>query len=197
LTATLIGQMTGREVFRIDLSAIVSKYIGETEKNLAALFDRATRRNWVLFFDEADALFGKRTQVKQSHDRYANQEVSYLLQRVEEFDGLVILAADRKGNIDDAFLRRFNAVIRFPMPSVEDRARLWARLLPDRPGHAELARDLAGFDLSGGNIANVVQDAGIAALARGADAISLDEALTAIAAKMEKEGRVFRNLLAP
>jgi SpoVK/Ycf46/Vps4 family AAA+-type ATPase len=146
----------------------------------------------VLFFDEADALFGKRTQVKEAHDRYANQEVSYLLQRVEEFDGLVILATNLKGNIDEAFLRRFNAVIRFPMPDAAHRAQLWARMLPDRPGHAALARDLAGFEVSGGNIANIVQAAAIAALARGADAISREDALAAIVGEFEKEGRVFR-----
>lgn len=192
LTATLIGQMTGRQVFRIDLSAIVSKYIGETEKNLSALFDRAARRDWVLFFDEADALFGKRTQVKDSHDRYANQEISYLLQRVEDFDGLVILATNLKGNIDEAFLRRFNAVIRFPMPDAQHRAQLWSHHLPKRPGHADLAVELAEFELSGGNIANIVQSAAIAALARGADAICRQDAIAAIAAEMEKEGRVFR-----
>jgi SpoVK/Ycf46/Vps4 family AAA+-type ATPase len=197
LTATLIGQMTGREVFRIDLSAVVSKYIGETEKNLSALFDRAERRDWVLFFDEADALFGKRTQVKESHDRYANQEVSYLLQRVEDFDGLVILATNLKGNIDEAFLRRFNAVIRFPLPDAEHRIQLWLRHLPDRAGHAELAQELAGFELSGGNIANIAQAAAIAALAKGADAISREDAIAAIAAEMEKEGRVFRPLADP
>jgi AAA+ superfamily predicted ATPase len=194
LTATLIGQMTGREVFRIDLSAVVSKYIGETEKNLSALFDRAARRDWVLFFDEADALFGKRTQVKESHDRYANQEVSYLLQRVEDFDGLVILATNLKGNIDEAFLRRFNAVIRFPLPDAEHRLQLWLRHLPDRPGHADFARELAGYELSGGNITNIVQAAAIASLAKGADAISRADAVAAIAAEMEKEGRVFRPL---
>ena len=97
---------------------MVSKYIGETEKNLVALFDQARNRHWILFFDEADALFGKRTSVKDAHDRYAKQEVSYLMQRVEEFDGLVILASNFRANMDEAFLRRFNAIIRFPLPRV-------------------------------------------------------------------------------
>src|SRR5690606_16170501 len=118
------------QVFRIDLSIVVSKYIGETEKNLSALFDRARNKDWILFFDEADALFGKRTGIKDSHDRFANQEVSYLLQKVEDFDGLVILASNLKGNLDEAFLRRFNAVIAFQLPSEAERRRLWELSLP-------------------------------------------------------------------
>jgi SpoVK/Ycf46/Vps4 family AAA+-type ATPase len=196
LTATLIGKATGREVYRVDLSSVVSKYIGETEKNLAQLFDRAERRDWVLFFDEADALFGKRTQVKDAHDRYANQEVSYLLQRVEDFDGLVILASNFRANMDDAFLRRFNAIIRFPMPPEAERRLIWARSLPARPGHEGLPDLLARFELSGGNIVNVVQHAGVAAEARGAAAISLRDAVRGIAVELEKEGRVFKNLCA-
>lgn len=196
LTATLIGKATGRDVYRVDLSSVVSKYIGETEKNLAALFDRAERRDWILFFDEADALFGRRTQVKDAHDRYANQEVSYLLQRVEDFDGLVILASNFRANMDDAFLRRFNAIVRFPMPPEAERRLIWQRSLPARPGHAALPALLARFDLSGGSIVNVVGHAGVAAEARGAPAITLEDAVAGIAAEMEKEGRVYRNLCA-
>lgn len=114
LTASLLGKHTGRDVYRIDLSMTVSKYIGETEKNLSALFDRAEPKDWILFFDEADALFGKRTSVRDSHDRYANQEVSYLLQRIDAFGGLVIMAASRKAHLDEAFLKRFDVVIEFP-----------------------------------------------------------------------------------
>lgn len=112
-TAALIGKELNKEVYKIDLSQVVSKYIGETEKNLDLVFASANGKGWILFFDEADALFGKRTDVKDSHDRYANQEVSYLLQRMEDYNGLVILATNMKSNIDDAFTRRFNAVIRF------------------------------------------------------------------------------------
>src|SRR5690606_39487670 len=104
-------------VYRIDLSQVVSKYIGETEKNLEKVFRKAENKNWILFFDEADALFGKRSNVQNSHDKYANQEVSYLLQRVEDFPGLIILASNFKSNIDQAFIRRFNAIIHFPMPN--------------------------------------------------------------------------------
>jgi hypothetical protein len=196
LTATLLGKSTGRPVYRIDLSLVVSKYIGETEKNLAALFDRAANREWILFFDEADALFGKRTGVKDAHDRYANQEVSYLLQRVEDFDGLVVLSSNFRANIDDAFLRRFNAIIRFPLPTPEERRQIWLRTLPERGDRSGLAEQLARFDLSGGNIVNIVQFAAIAAIADGRETILLEDALRGVQREVEKEGKVFTNVLA-
>ncbi len=195
LTATLLGRSTGREVFRVDLSTVVSKYIGETEKNLAGLFDRAGNRDWILFFDEADALFGKRTNVKDAHDRYANQEVSYLLQRVEDFDGLVILASNFRANLDEAFLRRFNAIIRFPFPTQPERRAIWLRSLPDRPNRERLAEQLAEFELSGGNIVNVVQFAAIEAIAADQPEIRLEDAIKGIRREVEKEGKMFRNLL--
>lgn len=194
LTASLLGKATGHEVYRVDLSSVVSKYIGETEKNLSALFDQARNRNWILFFDEADALFGKRTSVKDAHDRYANQEVSYLLQRVEDFDGLVILASNFRSNIDDAFLRRFNAIIRFPFPAAAERRAIWQRTLPEQPEREQLARQLAGYELTGGNIVNIVQFAGIAALSAGRDAISLQDAIKGIEREFEKEGKIFSAL---
>jgi SpoVK/Ycf46/Vps4 family AAA+-type ATPase len=129
LTAALLGQETGRDVYRIDLSLVVSKYIGETEKNLEKVFTMAQERKWILFFDEADALFGKRGKVKDAHDRFANQEVSYLLQRVEDFDGIVILASNDKDNIDTAFNRRFQAVVHFPMPGAAERQQLCSTAL--------------------------------------------------------------------
>lgn len=113
--AFLIGQQSGKEVYRIDLSMIVSKYIGETEKNLELIFARAENRGWILFFDEADALFGKRTNVKDAHDKYANQEVAYFMQKIEDYNGLVILATNLKSNIDKAFARRFQTIISFPL----------------------------------------------------------------------------------
>ena len=191
LTASLLGSATGRDVYRVDLSAVISKYIGETEKTLALLFDQAQHRDWILFFDEADALFGKRTHVKDAHDRYANQEVSYLLQRVDEFDGLVILASNFRANIDDAFLRRFNAVIRFPFPTASERVKIWQRHMPAHvpPG---LAAQLAEYELTGGNIVNVVQFAAIEAIARGGATIELDDAIRGIHREMEKEGKVLR-----
>lgn len=115
LAALMMGEQSGREVFSIDLSKLVSKYIGETEKNLEKVFARAAQHNWLLFFDEADALFGKRTNVKDAHDKYANQETAYLLQRVEAYKGIVILATNKKTNIDEAFTRRFRAIIQFPL----------------------------------------------------------------------------------
>jgi len=117
LTAALIGKEFDKPVYRIDLSSVVSKYIGETEKNLETIFDHTEGKEWILFFDEADALFGKRTDVKDAHDKYSNQEVSYLLQRIEDYNGLVILATNMKSNIDDAFTRRFNSVIHFSLPN--------------------------------------------------------------------------------
>ncbi len=134
LTATLLGQDAGVDVYRIDLSMVVSKYIGETEKNLARVFDQAQSRRWVLFFDEADALFGKRSATQSSNDRHANQEVAYLLQRVEDFPGTVILATNLRGNLDEAFSRRFQSMIYFPMPDATQRLRLWRSLIrePER-----------------------------------------------------------------
>lgn len=126
-TAMILGNDLNKEVYKIDLSMIVSKYIGETEKNLEQLFSRAKDKDWVLFFDEADALFGKRTNVRDAHDKYANQEVSYLLQRIEDYDGLVILATNMKNNIDDAFCRRFNSVLQFPFPETDQRYILWIK----------------------------------------------------------------------
>jgi SpoVK/Ycf46/Vps4 family AAA+-type ATPase len=117
LAAMLLSKSAGKDLYRIDLSRVVSKYIGETEKNLNQIFSRAENMDLILFFDEADALFGKRTDVRDSHDRYANIEVSYLLAKMEAYEGLAILATNFKSNIDDGFLRRFNFVISFPMHS--------------------------------------------------------------------------------
>ena len=140
---TMAGQVLARdlglELFRIDLATIVSKYIGETEKNLDRIFDAADGSNAILFFDEADALFGKRSEVRDSHDRYANIEVAYLLQKMESYAGAVILATNFRQNIDEAFLRRLDFVIDFPFPEAEDRERIWRLLLPEQ---APLAEDI-------------------------------------------------------
>ncbi len=114
--AALLGQESGADVYRIDIAGIVSKYIGETEKNIDRVFAEAKNRNWILFFDEADALFGKRTEPKDSHDRYANAELNYLLQRIEEYGGIAIIATNLRSNIDEAFMRRFRYIINFPFP---------------------------------------------------------------------------------
>ena len=160
LAATLLGKKNDMDVYRVDLSMIVSKYIGETEKNLAKVFDMAENRNWLLFFDEADALFGKRTSTNTSNDRHANQEVAYLLQRIEDFPGTVILATNLKSNIDEAFSRRFQSIIYFPMPDEELRAALWRSMLPKEwlgDDAEELIATAAQTELSGGSIANVVR----------------------------------------
>ena len=160
LAATLLGKKNKMDVYRIDLSMIVSKYIGETEKNLARVFDLAGNRNWILFFDEADALFGKRTSTNTSNDRHANQEVAYLLQRIEDFPGMIILATNLRSNMDEAFSRRFQSVIYFPMPTQELRAQLWQKMIPKEwlgeDAH-ELISMAAETELSGGSITNVVR----------------------------------------
>ena len=192
LTATLIGQAVDADVYRIDLSMVVSKFIGETEKNLANVFDQAQNRRWILFFDEADALFGKRTATSSSNDRHANQEVSYLLQRVEDFPGTVILATNLKANIDEAFARRFQSMVHFPMPDAEQRLRLWqgmvggGRRLAANVDLALLARE---HELAGGAIANVVRFGALAALQAGRDMIAASDLRKGIAKELRKEGR--------
>ncbi len=192
LTAALLGKLCGAAVYRIDLSLIVSKYIGETEKNLARVFDLAETRGWILFFDEADALFGKRTKVEDAHDRYANQEVSFLLQRIEDFSGVVLLASNLKSNIDDAFLRRFASVIAFPMPRAAERMRLWAESIPKALTLADTV-DLAALaeahEVTGGVIANVVRYACLQAAARGTTALSGDDLEAGLKREYLKEGR--------
>ena len=130
LSAEVIAGALGLDLYVIDLATVVDKYIGETEKNLDRIFAEADRVNGVLLFDEADALFGKRSEVKDAHDRYANVEVAYLLQRMERFDGLAILTTNLRANIDEAFARRLDAIVDFPMPDDDDRRRLWERHLP-------------------------------------------------------------------
>ncbi len=159
MAAEVIANDIGLDVYKIDLAGLVSKYIGETEKNLSRVFQEASDTSAILFFDEADAVFGKRSEVKDSHDRYANVEISYLLQRMEEYDGIVILATNLRSNLDDAFLRRMRAIVEFPFPEVEDRLRIWQRTLA---GPAPLAADVdlgfmaRQFRMSGGNIRNIV-----------------------------------------
>jgi SpoVK/Ycf46/Vps4 family AAA+-type ATPase len=137
MAAQVIARSLGMEIYRVDLAGVVSKYIGETEKNLRQVFDACERSNVLLFFDEADALFGQRTQVKDAHDRFANIEIDYLLQRMEQFDGLAILATNRRGDIDSAFLRRIRFVVDFVLPGVAERRALWAKALPARAPSGE------------------------------------------------------------
>jgi len=192
LTATLLGQATGTDVYRIDLSMVVSKYIGETEKNLGRVFDLAQNRRWILFLDEADALFGKRNSASSSNDRYANQEVSYLLQRVEDFPGTVIMATNLKGKIDEAFAKRFQSLIHFPMPDAEQRLRLWEGMLRHTgrlAAEVDLRQVAEAHELSGGGIANVVRSAAISALRDGRERVTLADLRQGAVKELRKEGR--------
>lgn len=194
LAAGLIGKKTGYDVYRIDLSKVVSKYIGETEKNLSGIFDRAEHRNWVLFFDEADALFGRRTQTKTSNDRYSNQEISYLLQRIEEFNGLVILATNLKDNIDEAFARRFQSTVHFPVPDEDGRLKLWENILGDKiplDEDVELGQISKVYTLSGGSILNVVRYGALQAVRRenGQNFVRHNDLLDGIKRELKKYGK--------
>jgi SpoVK/Ycf46/Vps4 family AAA+-type ATPase len=177
----------------VDLSMVISKFIGETEKNLAGLFDRAEHKDWILFFDEADALFGKRTQVRDAHDRYANQEVSFLLQRIETFHGLVILASNLANHVDEAFARRFEQLVHFPMPRQNERHLLWKKGLPAaavlEPG-VDLAQIAARYELSGGMIMNVVRYASLQAIARGEPVLRQQDIQDGIRREYTKENRL-------
>ncbi|MEZ4434304.1 MAG: ATP-binding protein [bacterium] len=170
MAAALIAGATRRDLYRIDLSQVVSKYIGETEKHLERVFSEAEACDAALFFDEADALFGKRGEVSDAHDRYANIEVGYLLQRLERFSGLAVLATNLRRNMDDAFLRRLDVIVEFALPDADARARIWASVWPaDAPLADDIdADDLARrFDLSGGHIRNIALAAAFAAAEDG------------------------------
>jgi len=194
LTATLLGKQFQKDVYRIDLSQVVSKYIGETEKNLEKIFTKAENKNWILFFDEADALFGKRSNVQNAHDKYANQEVSYLLQRVEDFPGLIILASNFKSNLDSAFIRRFNSIIYFPMPDHEERYRLWRNTIPAKAGLGEDVDLLAiarRYELSGSAIVSVIHYASLQTIYKECTIISKADIMEGIKREYEKEEKVF------
>lgn len=192
-TATLLGKEVGKEVFCIDLSMVASKYIGETEKNLSHVFEVAEDKDWILFFDEADALFGKRTNVKDSHDRYANQEVAYLLQRVENYRGLVILSTNFKSNIDDAFARRFQLMVHFNMPEPQQRERLWRESFSPSvtfEDDVDLTAISEEYELSGGSIVNVVQYCSLMAMNRGECVIRKQDLLDGIRKEFAKVGKI-------
>lgn len=193
LTATLIGKKLGMDVYRVDLSQVVSKYIGETEKNLSNIFDQAESRNWILFFDEADSLFGARTQTNNSNDRAANQEISYLLQRVEDFPGIVILASNLKSNIDEAFSRRFQSSVYFPMPEAEERLTLWKNIFEKTPveNREEIFEHFAEkYELAGGALTNVARYAAISAIMDKHEVINKLNLQQAISRELLKEGKI-------
>jgi SpoVK/Ycf46/Vps4 family AAA+-type ATPase len=168
LAAEVLAKVLDLDLYRIDLSSVVSKYIGETEKNLRRLFDTAEDSGVVLLFDEADALFGKRSEVKDSHDRYANIEINYLLQRLEAYNGLAILATNLKGALDQAFMRRLRFIVNFQFPAAAERLKIWQKAFPTGiPLEEGLDfQRLAQLNVTGGNISSIAINA--AFLAAGA-----------------------------
>ncbi len=192
LAATLIGKLTNHKVYRIDLSAVVSKYIGETEKNLSRVFDRASHGNWILFFDEADALFGKRGATQNAHDRYANQEVAYLLQRFESYEGVSILASNFKDNIDSAFYRRFHGIVSFKRPEQEERLRLWQVHLPKGFKYAEdinLEEIAFNIKITGAGIYNVLRRSCMKAVLKGDMVITGKDMYESVKKEFAKENK--------
>jgi SpoVK/Ycf46/Vps4 family AAA+-type ATPase len=187
--AEAIARELKLDLYRIDLSSVVSKYIGETEKNLRRVFDAAEGGGAILLFDEADALFGKRSDVKDSHDRHANIEVSYLLQRMEEYRGLAILTTNLKGSLDSAFLRRIRFVVQFSFPDVVQRAEIWRRIFPqETPLDGIDVNKLAKLSVTGGNIRNIAINAAFLA-ADSNEPVKMKHLLSAArseSAKLEK-----------
>jgi hypothetical protein len=191
MAAEVVANELQMDLYQIDLAGVVSKYIGETEKNLARIFHEAEHSDAILFFDEADALFGKRSEVKDAHDRYANIEINYLLQRIESYEGLAILATNLRQHLDDAFLRRIQIVVEFPMPSVEHRLLIWRQSFPPQ---APLSSDVdfqflaQTFDFSGGNVANVSLSAALLAAEHGGP-IAMEHIIRATRRELEKVGK--------
>lgn len=193
MAASALGNALGLELYRIDLSSVVSKYIGETEKNLSRIFEAARDSNAILFFDEADALFGKRSEVKDSHDRYANIEVSYLLQKIEEYDGLTVLATNFVTNLDEAFRRRLHYLVEFPLPDVAERETIWRKTItPDTPidGKIDFAFLAERMRLSGAGIVNIVVRAALFA-ANANEGLSMRRIMEAARREYQKEERPF------
>ena len=192
LTASLIGKKNNLDVYRVDLSQVVSKYIGETEKNLGNIFDIAEDKNWVLFFDEAESLFSKRTSVGDSKDKFANQETAYLLQRVESYKGLILLATNLRPNIDQAFNRRIQSMINFSIPTVKQREKLWRNALKelvdfDKKDIKDIAKN---YEISGGSIKNIIQFAWLKAM-QNENKITLNDILMGIRKELNKDGKSF------
>ncbi len=192
--ASILANQLGVELYKIELSKMVSKYIGDTEKNLSTLFDLASELDVILFFDEADALFGKRTEVKESHDRYANIEVSYLLQKIEEYEGIVILASNFKENIDEAFLRRLRFIVDFPIPNAYERELIWHKVLPKSNLQSNHNIDFTllakRFKLSGANIRNIALYSAFLAISEEVK-IGEKHIVKALKEEFDKSGDIF------
>jgi SpoVK/Ycf46/Vps4 family AAA+-type ATPase len=192
MAAEIIAGELSLDLYKIDLSSMVSKYIGETEKNLARVFHEAETSNAILFFDEADALFGKRSEVRDSHDRYANIEVGYLLQRMEEYEGVVILATNFRRNMDEAFVRRLRYTVDFPFPDEGDRRRIWETIWPKetpRKPDVDLDHISRRFEVAGGNIRNIALGAAFLAADNGG-AVNMQHLLHATRREYQKMGKV-------
>jgi hypothetical protein len=196
MAADIMAGELGLDLYKIDLSGIISKYIGETEKNLDRIFAEAKTSNAILFFDEADAVFGKRSEVRDSHDRYANIEISYLLQKMEEYDGVVILATNLASNMDDAFVRRMHFVVDFPIPEAEDRLRIWQVHFPSSaPQGDDLDLEFLAqrFKIAGGNIRNIVLGSAFLAAEDG-EPICMKHLARAARRELQKMGRLVREV---
>jgi SpoVK/Ycf46/Vps4 family AAA+-type ATPase len=193
LAAEVLAKVLDLDLYRIDLSSVVNKYIGETEKNLRRLFDAAEDSGVVLFFDEADALFGKRSEVKDSHDRYANIEINYLLQRLEAYNGLAILATNLKSSLDQAFMRRLRFIINFPFPTVSERLKIWQKAFPQGvPLDEKLNFErLAKLNLTGGNIHSIAINAAFLAASRASSTVTLPLVLEAAKDELRKLDKQF------
>lgn len=192
MAAEILAGELRLDLYKIDLSTVVSKYIGETEKNLAQIFTEAETSNAILFFDEADALFGKRSEVRDAHDRYANLEIAYLLQKMEEYEGLVILATNLRKNMDEAFVRRMHFIVEFPFPSVEDRGRIWEGIWPaetPRSPDLDIAFLARRFELTGGSIRNIVLAAAFLAAGDG-QMVTMSHLLHATRREYQKMGKM-------
>lgn len=194
LAAQIMANQLGIDLYRIDLSTIVSKYVGETEKNLEHIFTQAAASNAILFFDEADAIFGKRSEVKDAHDRYANIEVGYLLQRMESYSGVAILATNLRANLDEAFTRRLQFIINFPFPDEAYRLRIWEALMPpDLPVGPDLDLKMMAkrFKLAGGSIRNIIVSAAYLAAENGG-VVHMDHLLHGAKREIQKMGKLLQ-----
>ena len=192
LAAEVIASQTGTPLLKVNIAEVVSKWVGETEKNLDEAFREATSSHAVLFFDEADALFGKRGEVRHGVDRYANLEVSHLLQRLEEHDGLVILASNLKDNIDSAFIRRFHVVLHFPRPEEAERRRIWEITFPKQTPldkQVDLS-NLSRLDMTGAGIVGAARTAALLAAQESVDRITMSHIVRGIARQFRREARV-------
>ena len=196
LSSVLIGKRNNKDVYRVDLSQVVSKYVGETEKNLAKIFNMAENKDWILFFDEAESLFSKRTSVSDSKDKFANQQTAYLLQRVEEYTGLIILATNLKPNIDGAFSRRIQTIVNFTIPESRERKVLWTNSLfgisdIKKTSIEKFAKE---YKMSGGDIKNVIQYAWLLSK-RNQSSITEKEIIQGIRRELIKDGKSLDSIL--